>query len=481
MAATKKSNNGAKIHPVILSGGAGTRLWPMSREAYPKQLLALASEHSMLQDTVTRITGARFAAPLIVCNTEHRFVIAEQLRQSGAKPRAIVLEPVGRNTAPAVAIAALMLAADDPDALMLVLPSDHVVGEPKAFLAAVDTAAQAAADGRLVTFGITPTAPETGYGYVERGAALKGADGAFEVARFVEKPDARRAKQFVAGGRHAWNSGMFLFPASLYLAELERLDPEMLKLSRAALDGAADDLDFIRLAPEPFGRISGRSIDYAVMEHTAKAAVVPAAFGWSDVGSWSSLWDIGDKDGSGNVMLGDVIAVDAVDSYLRSEGRLVAAIGVEGLVVVATEDAVLVLPKDRAQDVRRIADVLKQQGRPELGLHPRVYRPWGFYQGIHQGERFQVKRITVSVGQSLSLQMHHHRAEHWIVVNGTAKVTRGEDTFLLHENESTYIPPSTKHRLENPGKVALNLIEVQSGAYLGEDDIVRFEDKYNRG
>jgi len=478
MAANKA--NDAKIHPVILSGGAGTRLWPMSREAYPKQLLALATDHSLLQDTVTRVTGARFAAPLIVCNVEHRFVIAEQLRQSGAKPRAIVLEPVGRNTAPAVAIAALMLAAEEPNALMLVLPSDHVIRDVAAFHAAVETAAKAAASGRLVTFGMTPTAPETGYGYVERGAALKGIDGAFQVARFVEKPDARRAKQFVAGGKHAWNSGMFLLPASLYLAELERLDPEMLKLSRAALDGAGNDLDFTRLAPDPFGKIAGRSIDYAVMEQTAKAAVVPASFGWSDVGSWSSLWDIGEKDANGNVMLGDIIAVDAVDSYLRSEGRLVAAVGVEGLVVVATEDAVLVLPKDRAQDVRRIADVLKQQGRPELGLHPRVYRPWGFYQGIHEGDRFQVKRITVSVGQSLSLQLHHHRAEHWIVVNGTAKVTRGDDTFLLHENESTYIPPSTKHRLENPGKVPLNLIEVQSGAYLGEDDIVRFEDVYNR-
>jgi mannose-1-phosphate guanylyltransferase/mannose-1-phosphate guanylyltransferase/mannose-6-phosphate isomerase len=470
----------ARIHPVILSGGAGTRLWPMSREAYPKQLLALASEQSLLQDTVARVTGARFAAPLIVCNVEHRFAIAEQLRQSGTEPSAIVLEPMGRNTAPAVAVAALMLAAENPAALMLVLPSDHVIRDVTAFHAAVDTAAKAAAGGRLVMFGIAPTAPETGYGYVERGAALEGADGAFAVKGFVEKPDALRARQFVAGGKHAWNSGMFLFPASLYLAELERLDPDTLRLSRAALEGATDDLDFTRLAPEPFARIVGRSIDYAVMEHTDKAAVVPASLGWSDVGSWSSLWDIAERDANGNAMLGDVIAVDAVDSYLRSEGRLLAAVGVRGLVVVATEDAVLVLPKERAQDVRLIADVLRQQGRPELGLHPRVYRPWGFYQGIHEGERFQVKRITVSVGQSLSLQMHHHRAEHWIVVNGTAKVTRGEDTFLLHENESTYIPPSTKHRLENPGKVPLNLIEVQSGTYLGEDDIVRFEDRYNR-
>ena len=468
------------IHPVILSGGAGTRLWPMSREAYPKQLLALASERSLLQDTVGRITGARFAAPLIVCNAEHRFVIAEQLRQSDVKPRGIVLEPAGRNTAPAVAVAAMMLAAEDPDALMLVLPSDHVIGDIPAFHGAVETAARAAAIGRLVMFGITPTVPEVGYGYVERGAALDGADGVFAVKGFVEKPDLQRAQQFVASGKHAWNGGMFLFPAALYLAELERLDPEMVKLSRAALDGATGDLDFTRLAAEPFDKIAGRSIDYAVMEHTDKAAVVPASFGWSDVGSWSSLWDIAERDANGNGVVGDVIAVDAVDSYLRSEGRLLAAVGVQGLVVVATEDAVLVLPKERAQDVRRITDVLKQQGRAELGLHPRVYRPWGFYQGIHQGDRFQVKRITVSTGQSLSLQMHHHRAEHWIVVNGTAKVTRGEDTFLLHENESTYIPPSTKHRLENPGKVPLNLIEVQSGTYLGEDDIVRFEDIYNR-
>jgi mannose-1-phosphate guanylyltransferase/mannose-1-phosphate guanylyltransferase/mannose-6-phosphate isomerase len=453
-----------QIYPVILSGGAGTRLWPMSREAYPKQLLALASEQSLLQDTVARVTGARFAPPLIVCNAEHRFVIAEQLRQCGTKPSAIVLEPVGRNTAPAVAVAALMLAAEDPAALMLVLPSDHVIRDVTAFHAAVDTAAKTAAGGRLVLCG----------------AALDDAAGAFAVNGFVEKPDALRAQQFVAGGKHAWNGGMFLFPASLYLAELERLDPDTLRLSRAALEGATDDLDFTRLAAEPFAKIAGRSIDYAVMEHTDKAAVVPVSLGWSDVGSWSSLWDIAERDANGNAMLGDVIAVDAVDSYLRSEGRLLAAVGVHGLVVIATEDAVLVLPKDRAQDVRRIADVLKQQGRPELGLHPRVYRPWGFYQGIHEGERFQVKRITVSVGQSLSLQMHHHRAEHWIVVNGTAKVTRGEDTFLLHENESTYIPPSTRHRLENPGKVPLSLIEVQSGTYLGEDDIVRFEDIYNR-
>jgi mannose-1-phosphate guanylyltransferase/mannose-1-phosphate guanylyltransferase/mannose-6-phosphate isomerase len=475
-----RQENNAQIHPVILSGGAGTRLWPMSREAYPKQLLALASERSLLQDTVARVTGARFAAPLIVCNAEHRFVIAEQLRQSAVAPSAIVLEPVGRNTAPAVAVAAMMLAAEDPHALMLVLPSDHVIGDVAAFRDAVDTAARAAARGRLVMFGIAPTVAEIGYGYVERGAALAGVEGAFAVKGFVEKPDLERARQFLAGGRHAWNGGMFLFPASLYLAELERLDPGMVKLSRAALEGATGDLDFTRLAAEPFGKIIGRSIDYAVMEHTDKAAVVQAAFRWSDVGSWSSLWDIAERDANDNAMLGDVIAVDATDSYLRSEGRLLAAVGIRGLVVVATEDAVLVLPKERAQDVRRIADVLKQQGRAELGLHPRVYRPWGFYQGVHEGERFQVKRITVSVGQSLSLQMHHHRAEHWIVVNGTAKVTRGEDTFLLHENESTYIPPSTKHRLENPGKVPLSLIEVQSGTYLGEDDIVRFEDIYNR-
>lgn len=477
MAARKHAQ---KMTPVVLSGGAGTRLWPMSRESFPKQLLALTSEESLLQETMRRVGGQRFAAPLVVCNSDHRFIVAEQLRALDIKPRAIVLEPVGRNTAPAVAIAALMLARDDPETALLVLPSDHAIGDRAKFLAAVEAALPAADAGYLVTFGITPTRAETGYGYVRRGKALPGAKGCFAVDGFVEKPDLRRAKAFLADRKHAWNSGMFLFKAAAFLAELERYEPEMLAHCRAALEAASDDLDFVRLGPEPFAKIAGRSVDYAVMERTKMAAVVPASFGWSDVGSWAALWDIGAKDAQGNVIVGNVTTIDAKNSYLRSEGRLVAVVGVEDAVVVATDDAVLVLAKSAAQDVRRVVEALKAQGHQAATLHPTVYRPWGNYKGILEGERFQVKQITVGIGQRLSLQMHHHRAEHWIVVNGTARVTRGEDSFLLYENESTYIPPNTRHRLENPGKVPLYLIEVQSGAYLGEDDIIRFDDRYNR-
>jgi mannose-1-phosphate guanylyltransferase / mannose-6-phosphate isomerase len=470
-----------RIHPVVLSGGAGTRLWPMSREAYPKQLLPLTSELSLLQETARRVSDpARFAAPLIVCNEEHRFAVAEQLRQLGIAPAAILLEPVGRNTAPAVAVAALALAREDPDALMLVLPSDHAIADAAAFRAACDMAAAAARTGALVTFGIRPDRPETGYGYIRRGAALKGANGAFRVAEFVEKPDAKTAAAYVAGGMHDWNSGMFLFPARLAIDELERLEPEMVALCRAALDGAQSDLDFLRLARAPFESAPAKSIDYALMEHTAAAAVVPAEMGWNDVGAWSALWDIGAKDGNGNVVGGDVVTVDVANSYLRSEGRLIAAVGVSDLIVISTDDVVLVVPRDRAQDVKAIVDGLKKSNRPEPVFHPRIYRPWGYYQTVHDGERFQVKRITVKPGARLSLQMHHHRAEHWIIVNGSALVTRGEETFLLTENQSAYIPMFTRHRLENPGKVPLNLIEVQSGSYLGEDDIVRYDDSYGR-
>ena len=470
-----------KIHPVILSGGSGTRLWPMSRETYPKQLLALTADRTLLQETAARVGNpARFAAPIVVCNDAHRFIVAEQLRQLAVKPRCIVLEPSGRNTAPAAAVAALMLAQEDADALLLLLPSDHVIADAIAFQGAVSTAAAAAADGALVTFGIKPTKPETGYGYIHRGAPLKGRPGCYSVGAFVEKPDLATANGYLARGGYDWNSGMFLFSARAYLDELERLEPEIVARCREAIDGAKRDLDFIRLAADPFQAAPSKSIDYAVMEHTDRAAVVPAEFGWNDVGSWTALWDIGRKDDAGNVAVGDVLALDSTDNYLRSEGKLLATLGIEGLVVVATDDAVLVTPKERAQDVRMLVEALKVRNRPEPAFHPRVYRPWGYYQTLHDGSRFQVKRITVSVGGCLSLQLHHHRAEHWVVVNGAARVTRGNDVFMLNENESTYIPPNTVHRLENPGKVPLNLIEVQSGSYLGEDDIVRIEDNYGR-
>lgn len=470
-----------KIHPVILSGGSGTRLWPMSRESYPKQLLTLTADRSLLQETAARVGNpARFSAPIIVCNDEHRFIVAEQLRQLGVRAHAIVLEPFGRNTAPAAAIAALILARHDASALMLVLPSDHTIADSIAFQGAVATAANAAVNGALVTFGIKPSKPETGYGYIRRGAPLTGRPGCYEVAAFVEKPDLRTAQDYLAHGSYDWNSGMFLFPASRYIDELARLEPEIVARCREALDGATRDLDFLRLASDPFRSSPSKSIDYAVMEHTATAAVVPVEMGWNDVGSWTALWDIGQKDEAGNVALGDVLAFDTTNSYLRSEGRLISVLGVDGLIVVATDDAVLVIPKTRAQDVRTVVDALKARNRPEPVMHPRVYRPWGYYQTVHDGDRFQVKRITVNVGASLSLQLHHHRAEHWIVVNGAARVTRSNDVFMLNENESTYIPPNTVHRLENPGKVPLNLIEVQSGSYLGEDDIVRMDDNYGR-
>jgi len=471
-----------KITPVILSGGSGTRLWPLSRESFPKQLLPLTSDRSLLQETAIRASNAgRFNAPLVVCNAEHRFIVAQQLREINQPPRAILLEPVGRNTAPAAAIAAIALAREDENALLLLLPSDHSIADTLSFRSAVADAAKAATDGALVTFGIRPTMPETGYGYIQRGAPLKGNRGCFEVAAFVEKPDRATAEKYLAAGAYDWNSGMFLFRAGTYLEELERLEPEIVARCREALDAATTDLDFIRLAEAPFAACPSKSIDYAVMEHTERAAVVPAEMGWSDVGSWTALWEQGARDGSDNVILGDVVALDSAGSYIRSDGPLVTTLGIEGLIVVATADAVLIMPKKRAQDVRTVVEALKSRNRDEATTHPRVFRPWGYYQTLHEGDRFQVKRITVNIGASLSLQTHHHRAEHWIVVNGAASVRRGNEEFILNENESTYIPPNTLHRLMNPGKVPLNLIEVQSGSYLGEDDIVRYEDNYGRG
>lgn len=473
---------GLRIFPVILSGGAGVRLWPMSREQYPKQLLPLYSERSMLQDTVRRVADpACFAEPLVICNHEHRFLIAEQLRQVGLGEARIVLEPVGRNTAAAAAIAALTIAERDPDGQILLLPADHVIQDQEMFLKAVAIASTTAAAGHLTTFGIVPTAPETGYGYIRRGDPIDDQVSAFHVAAFVEKPPRAEAERYVTEQSYFWNSGMFLLPVRQYLAELERLEPAILDACRKALAQGRSDLDFFRLDEEAFAASPNISIDYAVMERTAMAAVVPCSIGWTDVGAWSALWNIGRKDEGGNVHHGDTLAWESSGCYVRSEdGALVALLGMTDTVVVATEDAVLVAAKDRAQDIKPLVEHLKKQGRNEPLLHRRVHRPWGFYQSLHAGDRFQVKRLTVAPGARLSLQKHYHRAEHWVVVNGTALVTRGEEQILLRENESVYIPLGTLHRLENPGKVPLNLIEVQSGSYLGEDDIVRFDDHYGR-
>ncbi|MDY0955991.1 mannose-1-phosphate guanylyltransferase/mannose-6-phosphate isomerase [Stenotrophomonas rhizophila] len=463
------------IVPVILSGGSGTRLWPVSREAYPKQFLPLVGEDTMLQATWKRVAQVAGAAPIVVANQEHRFMAAEQLRECNVTPQALILEPIGRNTAPAIAIAALQAMANGDDALLLVLPSDHVVRDEKAFHEAVEQAAAAAQTGKLVTFGIVPTAPETGYGYIKAAAG----QGVRAVERFVEKPNLETAEQYVRSGEYFWNSGMFLFKASRYLAELEALQPAILAASRAALDKASRDSDFIRLDADAFAASPNDSIDYAVMEKTADAAVVPLDAGWNDVGSWSALWEVSDKDASGNACHGDVIAVDCRNSYAYGS-RLIAMVGLDDVVVVETDDAVFVGHKDRVQDVKEIVARIKRDGRSEAAAHRKVYRPWGAYDSIDNGARFQVKRITVKPGATLSLQMHHHRAEHWIVVSGTAEVTRGEEVILLTENQSTYIPLGVTHRLKNPGKLPLELIEVQSGSYLGEDDIVRFEDQYGR-
>jgi mannose-1-phosphate guanylyltransferase/mannose-1-phosphate guanylyltransferase/mannose-6-phosphate isomerase len=468
------------IHPVVLSGGSGTRLWPMSRAAYPKQLLPLLSERSLLQESVLRILEEKlFAAPVILANEEHRFIIAEQLRQIGVKPQTIMLEPVARNTAPAAAAAALWLGQRDPDALMLIMPSDHAISDKAAFLKAIQIGAAAAAAGKLVTFGIHADRPETGYGYIRRAGPLP-QDGAYEVAAFVEKPDRARAEQYVASGDYTWNSGIFLFPVRTYLAELKARLPETYAAVEAAVAREKGDLDFHRLDAGAFAQAANESIDYAVMEHTTNAAVVPVAMGWNDVGAWDALWDIAPKAADGMVAIGDVEAVDCRNSYLRTEERLLAAVGIDDLIVVATADAVLVAPKSRAQDVKKLVDRLKAGQRGELTHLPTVHRPWGTYRTIHMGDRVQVKHIMVKPGGKLSLQMHHHRAEHWVVVSGTAKIVRGEDELMLTENQSTYIPLGAQHRLENPGRIPLHLIEVQSGSYLGEDDIVRFEDTYGR-
>lgn len=471
----------ATIVPVLLSGGAGSRLWPMSRELFPKQLLPLVSDRSMLQETALRVADtARFAPPIVVCNEEHRFVIAEQMRQLALKPASIILEPMARNTAAACAVAALRASAADPGALILVLPADHLIRDLSAFDQAVKTAAAAASAGTLVTFGITPTAPETGYGYIRSGAALPDVAGAFRVAQFVEKPDRAVAERYVASGEYAWNSGMFLFPVAKLLEELEVHAPAVLAAVRRAIEEGEADLDFFRLDAAAFAEAPSISIDYAVMERTDAAVVVPCDLGWTDVGAWSALWEIGGKDAAGNVVIGDAALEDARNCYVRSEGHLTALVGIDDAVVVVTDDAVLVAGKDKVQNVKAVVERLKKAGRSEPTIHRKVHRPWGSYQGVHAGERFQVKCLTIAPGAQLSLQKHHHRAEHWVVVQGTALVTRDQEELYVYENQSVYIPMGTVHRLRNPGKVPLSIIEVQSGSYLGEDDIVRIEDTYGR-
>jgi mannose-1-phosphate guanylyltransferase len=471
--------------PVILCGGTGTRLWPLSRASYPKQYWPLAgsSNHTLLQQTRLRLEGLPdLGPPLLVCNEEHRFIVAEQMRQIGVEPAAILLEPMGRNTAPAVTIAALQATAGGADPLLLVLAADHLIRDAAAFRTAVIAGLPAAEAGQLVTFGIVPTAPETGYGYIEAAAPLSSADGGAPVpiARFVEKPDRATAEAFLASGRFTWNSGMFLFRASAMLAELERLAPEVVSACRAALEHDSSDLDFLRLEREAFARCPNLAIDVAVMEKTDRGAVLPLQAGWSDVGSWSALWETAERDGQGNVLRGRVISEASRNCYLRSEHRLVVGLGVEDLVVVETDDVVLVAHRSHAQNVKTIVGRLEAEGASESKAHRRIYRPWGCYDGITEGERWQVKKIVVNPGASLSLQMHHHRAEHWIVVKGTAVVEKDGQEQLVGENQSTYIPLGCRHRLSNPGKIPVEMIEVQSGAYLGEDDIVRFEDRYGR-
>ncbi len=463
--------------PVILSGGSGTRLWPLSRRHYPKQFLPLVTKNTMIQETLLRLNGLPgLKNPIVVCNEDHRFMMAEQLWEIGITPKKIILEPIGKNTAPAVALAALN--ADSKDEVLLVLPADHVINDIEAFHAAILEAEALAKKGNLVTFGIVPTHPETGYGYIMRDSEKIG--NAYKVAAFVEKPDAVTAKNYIKSGDYLWNSGLFAFTAGTFLRELEKFHPKMLAACSQALQTAREDLDFTRLDKIIFSTCPADSIDYAIMEKTDRAVVVPLDAGWNDVGSWSSLWDVTDKDASGNAISGDVITVDSKNSYIYAEDKLVTVLGIENLVVVETKDAVMIAPKDKVQDVKRIVDELKQLGRSEIDIHKKAYRPWGHYESVDSGDRHQTKRIIVKPGAKLSLQKHHHRAEHWVIVKGTALVTKGDEQILLSENESTFISLGTIHRLENPGVIPLEIVEVQSGSYLGEDDIVRFDDNYGR-
>jgi len=469
-----------KLYPVILSGGSGPRLWPLSREHYPKPLLPLVSDKTLLQETACRLDDiSDLGDAVYVCNEEHRFLLAEQVAQIGKTPATIILEPEGRNTAPALTLAALYLVKQDPDAMMVVMPADHVMTEPQKFTAAVEQGSDHAEQGALVTFGIVPESPETGYGYIKRDAQI-GSSAAYTVARFVEKPDRQTAEQYVSEGDYYWNSGIFLMRADRWLDEISQHRPDILKYCREAVNKGVQDRDFFRVDKRLFHGCPSDSIDYAVMERTDRAVVVPISAGWSDIGTWSALWNVCPQDANGNVIQGDVLTEDTRNALLIAQHRCLATVGLDNIVVVETADAVLVASKDKAQDVKAIVECLKDSGRDESKMHRQVYRPWGSYEGIDAGSRFQVKRLSVKPGAQLSLQMHHHRAEHWIIVKGTARVTCGDQVFTLHENESTYIPIGEKHRLENPGNIPLEVIEIQSGSYLGEDDIVRFEDVYDR-
>ncbi len=469
------------IVPVLLSGGTGTRLWPLSREGYPKQFWPLVSARSMIQETALRAVGPGFAPAVVVANEAHRFLIAEQLREAGIEAPRILLEPEGRNSAPAIAAAAALVAEEAPGAVLWIMAADAAIDDVPALHVALGQAAAAAREtGRIVTFGMRPTAPETSFGYIEMGAPLPGAPAVHAVARFTEKPDAATAAALLADGKHVWNSGMFVATAGTLLAELERHAPSVIAAARAALEAASRDLDFIRLGAEAFRAAPSISIDYAVMERTDHAAVIPAELGWSDVGSWDALWAIAARDHAGNALQGPVTAVDSRNCLVRSEGIRTAVLGLDDAVIIVTEDAVLAMPRSRAQDVKKVVERLRAEGAPEAGAHRRVYRPWGHYSGLIMGDRFQVKEIVVRPGGKLSLQKHHHRAEHWVVVKGTARVNRDAESLLLSENQAVYLPLGCIHRLENPGMIPLHLIEVQVGSYLGEDDIVRIEDTYGR-
>ena len=477
------------LQPIILCGGSGTRLWPLSREQYPKQLLTLEGDETMLQATMRRvdasaaINGIKVLQPIVVSNEAYRFITAEQLRQAGAIPAALVLEPAGRNTAPALTLAALFAVQEGRDPVLVVMPADHVIGALDVFRNAVARGAVYAEAGKLVTFGISPTRPETGYGYIRVGAQLDGSGGGMKLGALVEKPDATTAERYAASGEHLWSSGIFMMRATVWLAQLGALRPEMLAACSAAFDARSTDRDFLRVSADAFAACPADSIDYAVMEKlpAGLGVVIALDAGWSDVGAWDALWQVGGKDASGNLLRGDVMALNTSDTLAFAESRLVACLGLTDAVIVETPDAVLVAHKSHIQQVKEIVARLKREGRTEADAHRKIHRPWGYFDSIDAGTRFQVKRIVVNPGASISLQLHHHRAEHWIVVTGTARVRRGDETYLVSENESTFIPLGTLHRVENPGKVPLEMIEVQSGAYLGEDDIVRYEDSYGRG